>query len=85
MILETGAQELFSKQLADFHQDWIERVTGLLTDRFDANEAKERAYQLFTDYEGSVVVYKISGDATHLDRFVARAVGGLSLPISIPA
>ena len=81
-ILETGADQLFADRLGDFHNEWIERVRQCLAERYGREEAAERAYRLFADYEGSVVIYKIHGDAAHLRRFVDRAISSLALPIS---
>ncbi len=84
-ILETGADRLFSAQLEQFHIDWIAAVRDALLPHYPAAEAAERAYRLFTDYEGSVVIYKIRGKADHLHRFVDRAVTSLVHPIYFPA
>ena len=83
-ILETGADKLFSEQLGQFHQDWIGAVHQALLPYFTPEEAAERAYRLFADFEGSVVIYKIHGEADHLHRFVERAVASLSHPIHLP-
>jgi TetR/AcrR family transcriptional repressor of nem operon len=80
-ILETGADDRFADQLGHFHTEWIAAVEAALLPRFPPAEARERAYRLFADYEGSVVVYKIHGDAEHLHRFVDRAITNLSLPV----
>ena len=81
VILETGADQLFADRLGNFHEEWVVRVTEFLTEQYPPLEAAERAYRLFADYEGSVVIYKIHGAPLHLDRFVERAVASLELPI----
>ena len=83
VILETGADQLFAERLGNFHNEWVDRVTIFLKERYPTDEARERAYRLFADYEGSVVIYKIHGDARHLHRFVDRAADSLSLPIKL--
>ena len=84
-ILETGADGLFADQLGQFHEDWIGAVRTALLPHYPADEAAERAYRLFADYEGSVVIYKIHGEVDHLHRFVERATASLSHPIHLPA
>ena len=84
VILETGADRLFSDQLGDFHADWQAAVRDALLPHYPADEAQERAYRLFIDYEGSVIVYKIYGASDHLERFVDRAVHSLAYPIQLP-
>jgi TetR/AcrR family transcriptional repressor of nem operon len=84
-ILETGADNRFADRLGTFHTDWIAAVETALRSDFPAPEAAERAYRLFADYEGSVVIYKIHGDPVHLTRFVDRSIAGLHHPIQLPA
>ena len=84
-ILETGASGEFAEGLNGFVEDWLAALTAMLSERFDTPEAQERAYRYFTDYQGSVMLFKVSGDRRHLDRFRARAVAQLSEPISLPA
>ena len=83
-ILETGASGEFAEGLNGFVEDWLAALTAMLSERFDAPEAQERAYRYFTDYQGSVMLFKVSGDRSHLDRFRVRAIAQLSEPISLP-
>ena len=81
MILETGGG-VFTEGLSRFHTEWIAAITALLSERFPAAEAAERAYRIFVDYEGSVMLYKLYEAPDHLERFIARAVGGLNNPLN---
>ncbi|WP_420459683.1 TetR/AcrR family transcriptional regulator [Neolewinella sp.] len=83
-ILETSADGLFNDRLGQFHAHWIGAVRAALLPHYPTAEAAERAYRLFADYEGSVVIYKLHGDAEHLHRFVNRSIAGLRLPIHLP-
>ena len=81
-ILETGADHMFSTQLGQFTTQWQSAVAERLSERFPHEEARERAYRLFIEYEGSVVLYKMLGDVSHLERFVERAISGLHHPLN---
>jgi TetR/AcrR family transcriptional repressor of nem operon len=82
MILETGGG-VFAEGLSRFHTDWSTAVTSLLTERFPAAEAGERAYRIFVDYEGSVMLFKLYGDTSHLTRFISRTIAGLDTSINL--
>lgn len=81
MILERGEGGAFNEQLNGFYRAWTAAVTDLLAQRFPAAEAAERAYRLFTDYQGSVMLFKMDREPTHLERFVHRTIVGLDHPI----
>lgn len=69
-ILETGVEGHFTDQLLTFHQAWEAAMTTLLNERFPEEEARERTYRLFADYQGSVVLFKLYQDPIHLERLV---------------
>ncbi|OAV45992.1 TetR/AcrR family transcriptional regulator [Lewinella sp. 4G2] len=80
-ILETGGNGLFAAGLTHFHNRWKEVTQAFLQERFPEAEAAERTYRLFADYQGSVILYKLYQDTSHLERFRARALESLNLPI----
>ena len=82
MILETGNEGRFAHGLRQFHHEWGEAMHGLLSERFSPEEATERTYRLFTDYQGSVLLFKLYQDPVHLERFVQRSLK--SLFINLP-
>ena len=80
-ILERAEGGAFASDLAGFVDDLLEAMTTALEERFDAEEAAERAYRLFSDYQGAVLLFKASAERRHLDRFRARALASLSAPL----
>jgi len=80
-MLEVGTDPAFSKQLMGFFIDWTAAVEELLKERFSEAESKERTYRLWTDYEGSVMLFKTTGDRSHLDRYRERSLYSFSHPI----
>ena len=80
-ILETSGDDLFQDVLHGFHDRWMKAMTDFLAERFPPEEARERAYRLFADYEGSVILYKLYKDPSHLRRFADRSVASLNTPI----
>lgn len=80
-MLEIGTDPAFSTKLEGFFTDWTAAVEASLTERFSAEEAKERTYRLWTDYQGSVMLFKTTGDRTHLDRYRDRSVASFAHPI----
>ena len=76
-ILETGVGGQFSDLLRRFHTGWTEAVEQLFQERYPPEEARERAYRLFADYQGSVVLYKLYRDPAHLEKLLARALATL--------
>ncbi|MTB51654.1 TetR family transcriptional regulator [Lewinella sp. W8] len=81
MILETGVTGQFAPTLQNFHAGWEAAMIRLLSERFPAEEARERTYRLFADYQGSVVLFKLYRDPVHLERLVTRSIRGLQHPI----
>ncbi len=72
--LETGREGLFNEQVQATYDEWQATVAGILAEIMPPEEAAERAYCLLLEYEGSVTMYKLSGNEQHLERFVSRAV-----------
>jgi len=72
--LETGREGLFNEQIKTTYDEWQRAVAHILTAVLPAAEAAEIAYRLLLEYEGSVTMYKLTGDEQHLERFVSRAV-----------
>ncbi|MEM9930222.1 MAG: TetR/AcrR family transcriptional regulator [Bacteroidota bacterium] len=81
-ILETGVEGPFTEELQRFYRDWTEAITTLLSEQFPTTEARERAYRIFTDYQGSVVLFKLYQDTSHLERLIERSLTSLTIPIS---
>jgi len=81
MILETGHDGEFAEGLQQFHVNWATAIEALLGERYPEAEARERTYRIFVDYEGSVILYKLYHDDTHLTRFIYRTLQSLDLPI----
>ncbi len=77
-ILEMGVEGRFTEQLLVFHEAWEAAVTTLFTERFPPEEARQRAYRLFADYQGSVVLFKLYQDPVHLERLVVRTLDSIS-------
>lgn len=83
MTLETGVDGLFSEGLRSFHTEWCAALETLLSERFPPAEAKERVYRFFVDYQGSVLLFKLYHDPSHLQRFIHRTLRSLDLPITV--
>jgi len=80
-MLELGTDPAFSKELEGFFRDWTFVVEQALGERFVLAEAKERTYRLWTDYQGSVMLFKTTGDKSHLDRYRNRSIASFGHPI----
>jgi TetR/AcrR family transcriptional regulator, transcriptional repressor for nem operon len=74
LALETGREGTFNDQLNTFFEEWQQVLTGLWATRMPQEQASEQAYLLLLEYEGAVIIYKLSGDAQHLERLVVRTV-----------
>ncbi|HRI58750.1 MAG TPA: TetR/AcrR family transcriptional regulator [Saprospiraceae bacterium] len=72
--LETGREGLFNEQIKTTFAEWQSAVAGILAAKMPPDVAAETAYRLLLEYEGSVTMYKITGDEQHLERFVGRVV-----------
>jgi TetR/AcrR family transcriptional repressor of nem operon len=73
--LETGRDGLFNEPIQVIWEEWKTAVSGILTAVLPEASAKAIAYRLLCEYEGAVIMYKVSNDETHLEQFVERAVG----------
>lgn len=73
--LETGREGLFNELINATYDEWQAAVAGILAAVMTPAAAADAAYRLLLEYEGSVTMYKLTGDEQHLERFVARAVG----------
>jgi len=80
-MLELGTDPAFSTELEGFFTDWTAAVESCLRERFVLAEAKERTYRLWTDYQGSVMLFKTTGDRSHLDRYRDRSIASFAHPI----
>ncbi len=72
--LETGCDGLFNELIQTTFDEWQKNVADILTAVMPPEKAAETAYRLLLEYEGSVTMYKLTGDEQHLEGFVARAV-----------
>ena len=72
--LETGREGLFNEQIQMTFNEWQQTVARILSSVMPPEKAAEKAYQMLLEYEGSVTMYKLTGDEGHLEGFVARAV-----------
>ena len=72
--LETGRDGLFNEPIQVIWEEWKKAVASLLSTIMPPEEAANTAYRLLLEYEGAIIMYKISHDAQHLEQFVARAV-----------
>ncbi len=77
IIMETGQQGLFNYALIEFYDEWKDRLAEILSGFWPIEEARERAYRLLIEYEGSITMYKLTGDEVHLESFVHRTVAPL--------
>lgn len=72
--LETGREGLFNVPIQAVFDEWRATVSDILTAIMPPETAAETSYRLLLEYEGSVTMYKLTGDEQHLEGFVARAV-----------
>lgn len=72
--LETGREGLFNQPIQEIWQEWQATVAGLLSTIMLSEAANDTAYRLLLEYEGAIIMYKISHEEQHLEQFVARAV-----------
>ncbi len=72
--LEMGRNGAFNEVLMEFFKEWQTTVAGILSTAMPESEARDAAHWLLLEYEGSVVLYKISGDEQCLEGLVHRAV-----------
>lgn len=72
--LETGRDGLFNEQIKATYDEWQTAVASILSAIMPPSDATETAYRLLLEYEGSITMYKLTGEEKHLEQFVARAV-----------
>ncbi len=72
--LETGRDELFNEPIQAIWEEWKATVADILTSIMPLETAQKTAYRLLCEYEGAIIMYKISNDEQHLEQFVKRAV-----------
>jgi TetR/AcrR family transcriptional repressor of nem operon len=72
--LETGREGLFNEHIKNTYDEWQAAVAEILSAVLPPAAATETAYRLLLEYEGSITMYKLTGDEQHLERFVERAV-----------
>ena len=72
--LETGREGLFNQPIQAIWEEWKQAVSGILGAVMPPEEASATAYRLLCEYEGAVIMYKVSNEEQHLEQFVARAV-----------
>jgi TetR/AcrR family transcriptional repressor of nem operon len=72
--LETGRDGLFNEPIQAIWEEWKSMVTSILSNIMPADAAASTAYRLLLEYEGAIIMYKVSNDVQHLEQFVARAV-----------
>ncbi len=73
--LETGRDGWFNEPIQAIWDEWKAAVAGILSAIMPPEEAANTAYRLLCEYEGTIIMYKVSNDEQHLERFVERAVG----------
>lgn len=76
--LETGRDGLFNDAIQTIWEEWKSAVAGILTAIMSPEQAQSTAYRLLCEYEGTIIMYKVSNDEKHLEEFVKRAVGMFS-------
>ncbi|MFN0214259.1 MAG: TetR/AcrR family transcriptional regulator [Saprospiraceae bacterium] len=72
--LETGRDGPFNEPILVIWKEWKEAVASILNQIMPEAEAAQTAYRLLLEYEGAVIMYKISNDEEHLEQFVSRTV-----------
>lgn len=80
-ILETGGKGPFAAALHHIYRDWMAAATLALSERFCVAEAEVRARQLFAEYQGTILLYKLLGDSSLLVGFRQNSVAALSMTI----
>jgi TetR/AcrR family transcriptional regulator, transcriptional repressor for nem operon len=74
LALETGRDGIFNDDLTHFFEEWQQVLASIWATRMTQEQAAEQAYLLLLEYEGAVIIYKLSGDEQHLERLVVRTV-----------
>ena len=74
VIMEMGQDGVYNEELMAFYDEWQAVFSGLLSAVMPTAVAEEQAYLMLLQYEGSVTLYKLSGNEEHLEAFVNRYV-----------
>lgn len=77
VIMETGQDGIYNATLISFYDEWRAVFSDLLAEVMPRQLAEEQTYIMLLQYEGSVTMYKLSGDEEHLEGFVNRYVNSL--------
>lgn len=77
VIMEMGQEGIYNDKLLAFYTEWRAVFTRLFATVMPAQEAEDQAYIMLLQYEGSITMYKLSGDEKHLEDFVNRYVVAL--------
>ena len=77
-IIETNQSPLFATELQQFFLDWSAAMEQLLSERLSPDDAKELAYRIFIEYQGSIVLFKMDRDPSHLARYKSRMLQELA-------
>jgi TetR/AcrR family transcriptional regulator, transcriptional repressor for nem operon len=72
--LETGRDGQFSELIKHAFSLWQDAVSTILQSAYQVTEARQTAYQMLLEYEGAVLLYKLTTDETHLENLVQRTV-----------
>lgn len=72
--LEMGRDAQFNTLLAGFFEEWQQTVATIFATFMPEADARAAAYQLQLEHEGSIMLYKITGDEQHLEGVIHRAL-----------
>ena len=78
-VVETSQQRVFNEQLQEFFELWKEALETLFQEVMSKEDAVKLAYLILIEYQGSVVLYKLSQEEEHLEKFVQRSLERLEL------
>jgi TetR/AcrR family transcriptional regulator, transcriptional repressor for nem operon len=76
-ILETSQQDIFSAKISLFFTCWMDTFSQMLCEKLSSADAYQLAYLTLLEYQGAVVLYKLSKDENHLQQFVQRSLNRL--------
>ena len=74
VIMEMGQEGIYNQELLDFYTEWRAVFSAMFATVMPEQEAQDLVYIMLLQYEGSITMYKLSGDETHLEDFVHRYV-----------
>lgn len=78
-VVETAQQRVFNDQLQQFFNQWKQALEKLFQEVMSKEDAVQLAYLILVEYQGSVVLYKLAQDETHLEQFVRRSLERLQI------